>query len=1083
MSGSSLTAIELSALAASGATLAERFSGLVAPAQTGDSEAGQRALAEWKRAASDNDDAHFAAVLAEYGVDESRALALLGPVRLASGETLPPWAQVFAQCFEVLSCPVGGDWTTPDPDDAERLRWSGLFHPLARAASLWRNNRRPGAANSLLSAQAAEDLERALVERLCTYLSGPLDEALRVHRFFEDGAFTGGGFPTHEPGRGSGAIQSFIPVLRAGGLKRFFGQRPVLARLTSTIVSQWIEATGEFLERLDQDMPGPVAVLASNRRSPRRVERIEAGLSDAHRGGRTVYKVSFDTGITLAYKPKSLASDCAFHRLLAWLSDRGAPPSAGQVRTIDRGSYGWAAWATAMPCQSSQQVDSFFRRSGAFLCLLRVLRSTDFHHENVVAVGAQPVPVDLETIVQPELPIAAGSFRGAQVTAVRDAFWSESVARTGYLPTWATLPGGGAVMLGGLDAEHVRIEGDRPSGSVGAHGVQAQNLPIFQGQRASFVDHGDALLAGYRAMFGFLRTHGREMLAPGGPLQEWDRVKVRHIARPTQQYALLEKRCLAAPATRDGARWSLHFDHLCRLSKTPNRDLPVAQLIADEREALTRFDVPVFTADAGGREITTCNGTTIGNFFAASAIEAIAHGFDRLDDQALAQDTHFIGQAIASCRMSEPLPWAVVRPPATSDDQDENHKRLCETERCKAVAARLAATLQGCAVPTGDATIWFGRTFLATDERAQQFAPIGKGYLSGTVGVALFLAAAARVERREAVRQALLNDVDDALWWSDHLWRYERMLSRSDQHTDIGIAHGLGGTLYGLVAIGTLTGKRTLFDRAAQIATWLHPDTIAADRNYSVFGGAAGLALGLAAVDAVHPGAVAKQISACRALLLDRSVDRGGCHTWPRSLREEPMAGLMQGPAGVALALARLPDPDGRSRRVIEGALAHEREAERQSDRPARGADGAGEAASRTLDYCNGRAGRLLAYAEVHRALHLGDRAAAAGRKTAAQLIGTLPQTDDLNHGTAGLVCAHLAAAACGFSETRHGAEALAAALDNYDAHGRLRWANGEATDNPGLANGVAGLGLVLLHAAEPDAIANYPGFPLPLMV
>ncbi len=1077
MNTASFTDVELRAIAASSATLGERFSGLCAPAGDVGDKARARTLSDWRRAAGDSDDRHFAAILADYGVDESGAALLLGAVELAPGTTLPAWAREFRRCFDALMCPDVSTEERTGVQNVDQNRWSGFLHPLARAASLWRDRGCTVDTTQLISAQAVSDLEHALVRRLRELLGGALDDALRVHRFLESGGFTTGGLvaDSSDP-RGTEAVQSFIPVLRSGGLKRLFLERPVLARLTAVIVTQWIDATKEFLERLDADIAGPVAALASVQRVPRRVERVEAGLSDPHRGGRTVFKVSFDTGITLAYKPKSLAADCAFHRQLAWLSERGAPASAGTVRTIDCGSYGWAVWATPTPCQTQDEVDTFFRRSGAFLCLLRVLRSTDLHYENVVAVGSNPVPVDLETIVQPDPPIASTSLRGAGVKVVRDEFWSESVARTGYLPIWATVPGGGAVLLGGLDGLHARIEGDHRLGTFEIDAADHHNLPLIDGKRASMADHADAVLDGYRAMFGFLQTVRADLLSPGGPLDGWDHVSVRFLARPTQQYAFLERRSLAGGATTDGARWSLQFDHLYRLSKLADSDTALAQLIHEERAALAQLDVPIFSAKFEGREIFSGDGRTVGEFFGSSCREAIAAGLGRLTDDALARDCEFIRQSIASSRMADPLPWAMAKTTVALPGQADVDPRPLEKDRCKAMAARLAQTLQSAAVRTGDATIWIGRTFIAADERAEQFAPIGKGYLSGTVGVALFLAVAASVEPRESVRQSLLTDVNDALWWSDHLWRYERILRRRDQPTDLGLAHGLGGTLYGLVAIGAVTGQHTLFDRAARIATWLQAETITADRNYSLFGGAAGLALGLAAVDAVRPGLLANQMDACRALLLDRSIETARGQAWPRGAIGTPMTGLMQGAAGIALGLARLPDPDGRSREVIKSVLAHEGETDRTAELGGAG----GTDAAKTLDYCHGRAGRLVAHSEIFKALELGDCWAEEGRALAERLVGRLPQTDDLNHGTAGLVSAQAAAALAGLCEPGCAGNTLMQVLDNYDARGRLRLMTGEDAHNPGLANGLAGMGLALLHAAEPDAVANYAAFELP---
>ena len=48
-------------------------------------------------------------------------------------------------------------------------------------------------------------------------------------------------------------------------------------------------------------------------------------MSDPHRGRRSVLALTFASGRKLVYKPKDMGTEAAYHRLLAWLNERGAP--------------------------------------------------------------------------------------------------------------------------------------------------------------------------------------------------------------------------------------------------------------------------------------------------------------------------------------------------------------------------------------------------------------------------------------------------------------------------------------------------------------------------------------------------------------------------------------------------------------------------------------------------------------------------------------------------------------------------------------------------------------------------------------
>jgi len=52
-------------------------------------------------------------------------------------------------------------------------------------------------------------------------------------------------------------------------------------------------------------------------------------------------------------------------------------------------------------CETEAEVSAFYRHGGALLGLVHALGGTDLHDENIIARRDQPVPVDLETVLQP----------------------------------------------------------------------------------------------------------------------------------------------------------------------------------------------------------------------------------------------------------------------------------------------------------------------------------------------------------------------------------------------------------------------------------------------------------------------------------------------------------------------------------------------------------------------------------------------------------------------------------------------------------------------------------------------------------
>jgi len=122
--------------------------------------------------------------------------------------------------------------------------------------------------------------------------------------------------------------------------------------------------------------------------------------------------------------------------MLGWCTDRGLPLGFRRPRTVDCGTHGWMEYVPAASCSERAEVGSFYRRAGSLLCLLWVLGATDIHLGNIIASGEHPVPIDLETLLQPRLPemesVTHGS--GAQVCALQRL--RASALQTGLLPRW-----------------------------------------------------------------------------------------------------------------------------------------------------------------------------------------------------------------------------------------------------------------------------------------------------------------------------------------------------------------------------------------------------------------------------------------------------------------------------------------------------------------------------------------------------------------------------------------------------------------------------------------------------------------------
>ena len=183
-------------------------------------------------------------------------------------------------------------------------------------------------------------------------------------------------------------------VANKEGLLALFGKYPVLARLLATRTLQTIEIIVEIARRLDAD-----SIELSQRFHRgiplKQVSNLTLGLSDPHLNGRSVTILEFADDLKIVFKPRSLAIDLAYSKLLDWWNSVNPCTSLRCASVISREDYGWAEFIKSSDCSRREDFAKYYERQGAHTALFHFLQSSDFHGENFIAAGEFPVPIVL----------------------------------------------------------------------------------------------------------------------------------------------------------------------------------------------------------------------------------------------------------------------------------------------------------------------------------------------------------------------------------------------------------------------------------------------------------------------------------------------------------------------------------------------------------------------------------------------------------------------------------------------------------------------------------------------------------------
>lgn len=571
-------------------------------------------------------------------------MSLLGDVTLAPTAKVPLWVETFAWAATAMTEPSQLPRQPLDP--AKPIPYEDVFLPASTAAYAQCAALRYVNPN-LVTESAQRQLQRALIHRLSEICAPSLHDHFVIERMLST---VRSALPSvHETSHAMSNKQylAFVEKLRRFELKEIFNERPVLARLIGTTILQWIKNTALLIDRIKSD----AGIIAENFNlgldlGP--VTDIGWGLSDPHNGGHTVYRLTFSCGLRVGYKPKDLRIDRAWGEFLQWLEARAAPPSAIAPRVVPMVNYGWVEWLEPAPCKSELEASTFFYRAGCLLCLLNVLQGTDFHRENVLAVGHSPVAIDIETLLHPR-PFSYLESDFAQKAA------DLSALDVGYLPAWQTLPDGRELSFGGLSpvgTSNARYLGFREINcdnmEFDVHDAVSievvKHVPALHGRPLAVIDYKKEFLQGFSAMYYFLIRQRTNILASNGPIHLFDEVANRIILRPTSVYQKIIDMSLRRQCLVDGIDWSLNFALLP--DPVPSSESTIKQLRRAERDSFEQMDIPHFRSKPHDLSLQLSDSTCIEGFFRERSIDRVSDRVKSLSRAELSREVGVVAQAI-----------------------------------------------------------------------------------------------------------------------------------------------------------------------------------------------------------------------------------------------------------------------------------------------------------------------------------------------------------------------------------------------------------------------------------------------------
>jgi type 2 lantibiotic biosynthesis protein LanM len=742
----------------------------------------------------------------------------------------------------------------------------------------------------------------------------------------------------------------FVADLFEGELRSLFEEYATLARMSVTLSDQWVDAVEQFGTDLRADRDALAETFPAAEPLGRVTDLDHHG--DPHQGGRVVFHVTFESGLELAYKPRDVGAEARFADLVSWVNAESDLPDLEVLDCLNRDDHGWMEWAQSASCESPEAVGRYYRRAGSLVCLLYALNFTDGHLENVVAAGEYPVVVDLETVMHPDLPLAA-----LPTTSELPELQKQSVLRTGLLPVdSANSDLQNIAGFGSPEGERTGVQVptfERVNTDVmelryeDTQTLPGDSLPRFDGSRVEPDEYADALADGFAEAYRFLLDRRETLLADDGPLAGFADAELRLLYRPTHTYLSVLTPLTTPEYLRDGRTFGCKVERLARPFAAGDADRRMWPVFEAERTALWRADVPRFSVRADDTTLRH-DGDPVVDCFETSPLERARQRIAELSEFDLEEQLDFVELAYEAEVFSPPSVESSPGDEATSGDLDVHQ---CQ----RAIYERLRET----ATETADGTLTWHR--YEGTRNGVRLEPVGDDLYRGRIGIAAYCGALAATTGEREYREFA------ARVGSEVASEFDGDEPFAD--LQVGAGAGIGSLAYGFAVLGDLLDGDEFAEAARRTGALLTPERFAADTDADVMGGNAGAVLSLLALhDQLGDDDLLDRAVAAGERLLAERVELADCagfdgvRAWHTTAGEQVLAGMAHGVAGIAHALVKLSAATG-DRRFREAAVealdfeddAYSAEARNWRDyRPAAVAD-------YVTDWCGGRAGIGLA--------------------------------------------------------------------------------------------------------------------------
>ncbi|MDP4177159.1 MAG: type 2 lanthipeptide synthetase LanM family protein [Bacillota bacterium] len=700
---------------------------------------------------------------------------------------------------------------------------------------------------------------------------------------------------------------NFINSMLNGGLESFFIEYSVLARHLSQTACFWIDFISELSFIIKKDY-SQISNTFFSKNIPGKILSIDLNLSDYHNNNKTVVKLTFENEKSIIFKPRNIGIEMAYYNFLNFLNLKNSKLSYKILKIIDGKTYGWIEFVEHLPCETIEQVQKYYRRSGGLLCIVYALQGADFHLENIISEGENPVLIDLEMLMHNSVNLShLNSFLNME-DLLQNRY---SVLYTGLLPVPCEDEDGKISDLSGLGGE-INIKTTLKESIWQNINTDSMSVYINYIKRPSFKnvvklnnncvnaeDYVTEIMEGFQEMYKIFLKLKDELLQENSIINMFSHQLLRYVFRETKSYYQLIKSSLNSVSMRNGLDWSNKIQ-----SGLASRQFGVesmSNILAYENKSLNKLDIPYFNYWSDSKDLNISSNGIINNFFSKTAFNSLKENLKNLntDDMQIQ-----IGSIKNSYKMIVGIKNFASSPKQTSQIVSSIENSI-EEDFFVQQAEKIIDKIIDSRIESPENLNWLH--LVPASVKTYNIEIIESRLYDGKAGIAILLAAMSKISKKKNYKD-LVHKIFNPYKSS----YYKNQLSCLEKRMNLGIASGLGAIIYSYALSGKFLNENKFNEEALKIIPKLSSELIDNDTILDIIGGSAGLILSLLALYKETKSEETLLLAICcgKHLLKNRFKSKNGLRAWKHSeiltIEEQPLCGFAHGASGIAYALIKL---------------------------------------------------------------------------------------------------------------------------------------------------------------------------------